>query len=628
MGDALPAPAGGMHGVEGMGLELVRDPVAVTVAGGGGSASTMSPHHPNRQHHALAAEALAERAGLQLDSGGNVIGVISGVDGDADGVVGVAAATALGDHRHDAVLVTEVVDVTPQPRARPRINAKTLVDCTRLPTVPLASSTAAVATDPAVTAESTEVHASQPVSEPRVQARPTTTATTAVSTPVSTRTGTSPDVPRPRPAPRQRVHTVAAIDRSSLKAHHQHAVDPATRRVVIKLPGAASGKVVAVPRSLAELVEAAKCKLSTDDVTHFTLPNGARISDLDVIRDDDVLVAVGRRCGDSLQGPPCATGSEASRSEDGAALTTAADWIRLNVGGTVMATTRQTLCRDPESALARMFSNTSSWHSHTDHTGAFLIDRSPEYFEPVLNLLRDGELRIPVGVNAQGVLAEAEYFGLQSLIPNIEAYVQKEHSGTCVFTRDEVARILLKTSTQAALRFQGLDLSGVDLSGFDLRSCNFKLAKLQGCNLSNCNLENSCFELADLSAACLDGSNMMGCLLPRANLKDASLRKVNFHDPSQCTHASLEGACLKNADLEESNLSCVNLRVASLKGASLLNCNLRCASLAGCDLGDCDLSGCNLQGCNLRGANVVGATFAGMHTAVHMTQSVPHHGAL
>eukprot|EP00051_Salpingoeca_urceolata_P034339 m.24682 g.24682 ORF g.24682 m.24682 type:complete len:328 (+) comp7567_c0_seq2:238-1221(+) len=243
MGDALPAPAGGMHGVEGMGLELVRDPVAVTVAGGGGSASTMSPHHPNRQHHALAAEALAERAGLQLDSGGNVIGVISGVDGDADGVVGVAAATALGDHRHDAVLVTEVVDVTPQPRARPRINAKTLVDCTRLPTVPLASSTAAVATDPAVTAESTEVHASQPVSEPRVQARPTTTATTAVSTPVSTRTGTSPDVPRPRPAPRQRVHTVAAIDRSSLKAHHQHAVDPATRRVVIKLPGAASGKV-------------------------------------------------------------------------------------------------------------------------------------------------------------------------------------------------------------------------------------------------------------------------------------------------------------------------------------------------------------------------------------------------
>lgn len=42
------------------------------------------------------------------------------------------------------------------------------------------------------------------------------------------------------------------------------------------------------------------------------------------------------------------------------------------------------------------------WCSATDSTGAFLIDRSPEYFEPLLNFLRHNKLILNEGINPQG----------------------------------------------------------------------------------------------------------------------------------------------------------------------------------------------------------------------------------
>lgn len=39
-----------------------------------------------------------------------------------------------------------------------------------------------------------------------------------------------------------------------------------------------------------------------------------------------------------------------------------------------------------------------------DTSGAFLIDRSPAYFEPILNYLRHGELVIDTNVNAAGAM--------------------------------------------------------------------------------------------------------------------------------------------------------------------------------------------------------------------------------
>lgn len=42
------------------------------------------------------------------------------------------------------------------------------------------------------------------------------------------------------------------------------------------------------------------------------------------------------------------------------------------------------------------------WGNKRDERGAYLIDRSPEYFEPILNYLRHGQLIINEGINLRG----------------------------------------------------------------------------------------------------------------------------------------------------------------------------------------------------------------------------------
>ena len=83
----------------------------------------------------------------------------------------------------------------------------------------------------------------------------------------------------------------------------------------------------------------------------------------------------------------------------------------------VSSSYRATLTSDPFSMLARMFESgtqlsilctvhrffSADWFSATDDSGAFLIDRSPEYFEPLLNFLRHGKLILNQGLNPQGM---------------------------------------------------------------------------------------------------------------------------------------------------------------------------------------------------------------------------------
>lgn len=90
-------------------------------------------------------------------------------------------------------------------------------------------------------------------------------------------------------------------------------------------------------------------------------------------------------------------------------------WVKLNVGGTYFLTTKTTLSRDPNSFLSRLIQEDCDLISDRDETGAYLIDRDPKYFAPVLNYLRHGKLVLD-GVSEEGVLEEAEFYNVTPLI--------------------------------------------------------------------------------------------------------------------------------------------------------------------------------------------------------------------
>jgi len=100
-------------------------------------------------------------------------------------------------------------------------------------------------------------------------------------------------------------------------------------------------------------------------------------------------------------------------------------WIRLNVGGTYFTTTKSTLCRDSKSFLYRLCQEDPSLDSDRDETGAYLIDRDPQYFGPVLNYLRHGKLVINKDLAEEGVLEEAEFYNISELIKLVKARINE-----------------------------------------------------------------------------------------------------------------------------------------------------------------------------------------------------------
>ncbi|KAI4876488.1 hypothetical protein NFI96_010588 [Prochilodus magdalenae] len=94
-------------------------------------------------------------------------------------------------------------------------------------------------------------------------------------------------------------------------------------------------------------------------------------------------------------------------------------WVRLNVGGTVFLTTRQTLLKEQTSFLYRLCQQ-QDLHSDTDETGAYVIDRDPTYFGPILNYLRHGKLVYNKELAEEGVLEEAEFYNITPLIKLIK----------------------------------------------------------------------------------------------------------------------------------------------------------------------------------------------------------------
>ncbi|KAI5091600.1 BTB/POZ domain-containing protein KCTD5, partial [Silurus meridionalis] len=115
-------------------------------------------------------------------------------------------------------------------------------------------------------------------------------------------------------------------------------------------------------------------------------------------------------------------------------------WVRLNVGGTYFLTTRQTLCRDPKSFLYRLCQADPDLDS--DKASAYLIDRDPTYFGPVLNYLRHGKLVLNRGLAEEGVLEEAEFYNITSLIKLVKDKIRERDCKMSQLPVKHVYRVL------------------------------------------------------------------------------------------------------------------------------------------------------------------------------------------
>ncbi|XP_073683866.1 BTB/POZ domain-containing protein KCTD5 isoform X2 [Garra rufa] len=117
-------------------------------------------------------------------------------------------------------------------------------------------------------------------------------------------------------------------------------------------------------------------------------------------------------------------------------------WVRLNVGGTVFLTTRQTLLKEQTSFLYRLCQQ-QDLHSDTDETGAYVIDRDPTYFGPILNYLRHGKLVYNKELAEEGVLEEAEFYNITPLIKLIkERILERDFKATQQVPPKHVYRVL------------------------------------------------------------------------------------------------------------------------------------------------------------------------------------------
>ncbi|KJH43147.1 K+ channel tetramerization domain protein [Dictyocaulus viviparus] len=121
----------------------------------------------------------------------------------------------------------------------------------------------------------------------------------------------------------------------------------------------------------------------------------------------------------------------------------ASNWIRLNVGGKIFQTTRDTLMKVPGSFLYRLCQDDKRLPSVKDETGAYLIDRDADYFSPVLNYLRHGRLVINPGLADEGVLEEAEFYNLPQLVHLVNERIhEKERNASEVGRFKSVYRVM------------------------------------------------------------------------------------------------------------------------------------------------------------------------------------------
>ena len=123
-------------------------------------------------------------------------------------------------------------------------------------------------------------------------------------------------------------------------------------------------------------------------------------------------------------------GKKRAREEselDAATSRCATEFIKINVGGKGYTALRSNLCADPNSMIAKLFSEDSPFGAMiTDEEGRPYLDRDPEIFQYILAELRDpktfraGFGKLTEEESAQ-LYEEADFFGLQGLTEFIDS---------------------------------------------------------------------------------------------------------------------------------------------------------------------------------------------------------------
>ncbi|KAK1434660.1 hypothetical protein QVD17_00409 [Tagetes erecta] len=94
-------------------------------------------------------------------------------------------------------------------------------------------------------------------------------------------------------------------------------------------------------------------------------------------------------------------------------MTTQNDRVRFNVGGKIFETTTTTLAiAGRDSYFGPMFNE--NWDLLTNPSGEHFIDRNPDCFSIILDLLRTGKLYIPPNVPEKLFYEEAQFYGLMN----------------------------------------------------------------------------------------------------------------------------------------------------------------------------------------------------------------------
>lgn len=98
--------------------------------------------------------------------------------------------------------------------------------------------------------------------------------------------------------------------------------------------------------------------------------------------------------------------------------------LRFNVGGQLFATSSSTLKAGGESFFSGLLSG--RMESARDEKGAYFIDRSPKYFDCILQFLRTGELEYSDDINRVQLIKEAEFYGLETMKRALEKQIAEE----------------------------------------------------------------------------------------------------------------------------------------------------------------------------------------------------------